>query len=494
MESIATSEITSTKAAKDRISSQNRPQNGKSLKIVHLNDYCLQEMCNYLDLIDLINLADANVRLATQAKAIFSQIFQKNRLYLALVEDVVVISMRSVLGVCNEHNRSGYPVVKHRDLKKMFQHFGDCFTKIKVSFEDDHSTKYNVFKMIANYCGETLVELEMSDRLAVCDGCANGLLQKPFGRLEKLTISNINGSSDSLCRCIPKRFPNLRALGFYNVTNITTHFALEQQFAHLEHFCIYTWCHEFNRDYFRLIRSIVKLNPQLRSLGMCRRNGDEHFDDISSITMPNIEKIDISPEFAGTKPPFQFDNLTTMSLINTFSQITLALPRSLQRLELHFVCVDADTVKLLQQCHNVRALKVTLSMLNQHSLGYIQQIAEHMPQLEEIEFRSNCEENAMRTLCFAAILAFINKCKYLTEAHIAYWIGKEECQIRRGKWIFDKSKQILTKYTEDLNQSLMCSRQQWSMKHEVQAIDLMKGCFDDPCFCVTLKRIVPKVE
>lgn len=142
--------------------------------------------------------------------------------------------------------------------------------------------------------------------------------------MEKLIIANIfEYSGEVPCRCINERFPDLRSLEFsYSV--------------------------DTREEDFRLIRSFVQLNPQLRGLGM---QSFKSLDGVSLILMPTIVNIEIMLIHLRGHLSFYSENLTSMSAISHSLRAIerLILPASLQRLKLNVLRLNEDVVRLLTQ-------------------------------------------------------------------------------------------------------------------------------------------------
>lgn len=98
----------------------------EGLKVVHLTDECLEKILRYLNLCDLTNAAEANVRLASIAKGVFAQIHQNHRLFLKSRGDVIQIPEWHPM-VDSDHF-----VLTTTIVENIFKHFGKYMRRVKV--------------------------------------------------------------------------------------------------------------------------------------------------------------------------------------------------------------------------------------------------------------------------------------------------------------------------------------------------------------------------
>lgn len=463
--------------------------NENSLKIVHLKDDCLEKIVQQLNLTDLLNLAQANVYLATIAERIFAQQFQHNQLEIISKGGMTRASQWTLSSnIC-------YTTVSFEKIEKLFEHFGKYLRKIKVFFTPFVSRgnqEYLFFRLVADHCSTSLIEFE-------CRGnTVPSLLrnfQKQFVRLEKLIFSEIftsNSASIEPLNGLSEVFPNLRSLEFQNVRNVFVHFSV-QRIPTLEHFGIYTHPYAtFDKKYFPHIHQLAELNPQLSSLGMYDIQESNH--DLQLVPMPNIRRLEIGELYLHPSPPFLYENVTHMRItyFGRGSSEWRTLPPRITHLELAGFHISENLAKLPEQCPDLIAL--TLIAVEPYELNCVRVIAAGLTQIREIEFISYFEEDAKKMLAFSSALIFMENCEHLRKAAATIRVNKNESQFKNNNWIYTKSHALLNVYDGMLKKLLILQWWQWPMKHEVEIIDYIKGWRSEPSFRVSMQRIARNVD
>lgn len=147
-----------------QVENENIDDSTETMKITDLNDECLQRICEYLDLIDLTNFAESNVRLAKAAKYVFSQMHRTYRIYFKLNGESIT-NLEWCPSIELNYRRT------HGSVENMLKHFGKLIRRIKVMRDiipfrvlDD----YNSINLIAEHCRNTLIELECFGAIAYC--------------------------------------------------------------------------------------------------------------------------------------------------------------------------------------------------------------------------------------------------------------------------------------------------------------------------------------
>ncbi|XP_055299323.1 uncharacterized protein LOC129566943 [Sitodiplosis mosellana] len=457
------------------------PMEEKGLKIVHLSNECLEKIFHYLNLTDLTNSAEANVRLAAAAKNVFTQVHQNHRLFLKSRGQVIQIPEWHP--PIDSDNFSLSPTV----VENMFKHFGKYIRRIKVfhSIGGFNTTQnYNVAYQIAQHCSETLEELEL---IGATVFNAMRYLQKPFKRLHRLVCCEI------ITRLSPvdnlnELFPNLRTLELHNVFHVFESFRLEQHFPHMEHFAVFTFPYlKFDPTYIPIIRQIVNLNPQLRGISLYDMKSA--LNDFSLDTMPNIERLEIGGRLMFPRPPFDFGNVTSLRLIYSNENVSNSkewrnLPPQLERLEVVGFKINDRSIAVIHQCRNLRSL--TVMSFDEMDLKCVEQLAEKLHHIEEVEFMSKFNESSTITNAFSAALVFIQKCNTLRKATATIQIEKAEARYRINKWHYIKSKECSEAYREKLRKVLVFDWWRWSIRHHVRIIDFLKRWQIGPCFSASM--------
>lgn len=455
--------------------------NEDGLKIVHLSDECLVKIFRHLNLADLTSVAEANVRLAASAKQVFAQVHENHRLFIRSRGDVIQIPEWHPLVDRGRCTLTG------QIMENMFKHFGKYLRRIKVlhtiiGFRG--TPNFNLVKLIAEHCSETLIELECFGRTTFS---IFHRIDKAFVRLEKLILSEIL-TVESPLKNFNKIFPNLRFLEFHNVFHVHQ-LVLDQQFPRLEHFGLYTFPYvKFDERHILYIQKIVAKNPQIKSLSVYDMKLIP--DRLTLESMPNIERLEIGGKYI-QNTPFQFGNLKSLKLIysneNQANCIEWrSLPAQLERLEVVGFNVNEKLLNLVLQCPGLQSLAVMA--FETFDLEHLQKIAEHLQHLKQVEFISKFKEDPKKPLAYLAALKCMKNCPQLKRAIVTIQLEKNESQYRINKWTYPKSNEFLQSYKGMLEKTLIFDWWRWSIKHEVRIIDYLKGWQSGPCFRVIFEN------
>lgn len=455
------------------------------MRITDFNDHILWKFWDYLDLVDLANVSDTNERLAASTKTFFSIIYKTARLNLRQTEHG--IDLRFFGKHTNFHNNSR----GQRDFHNFFAHFGDCLTHIGIILANDCKNDKTCFtRLIGKYCSKTLLELDLYERSTICYCFSE---HTPLIRLQKLSISDSFGYSRGTLAfdSINRRYPNLRSLEVYEIRKIDNVFLLNQRLPHLEHFGIYFLpSYKFNVECVQFLRSILNLNPQIRSLGL---DGiEELYDEFSLIDFSNIEDIEIKGRLE-LLPSFDFPNLNRLIAIAPTDLRCQNIPVTLQKLELISNEFNDELLNIIQQCHNLTSFSINIH--EGFNLKCVEKIAQNMTQLQEftiVNFALEKESiDSSMNLCFSASILFIKNCDRLRKANVLCQLYGDGIAIRGRQFTTLNSKKFLSKFKEDLKKSLITQHwRHWSMVHEVRHIDLVKFKFWAPkeYLCIKLKH------
>lgn len=454
------------------------------LKIVHLTDECLEKIFRFLNLIDLINAAEANVRIAGAAKSFFAQIHQNQCLSLrASHADMINILDSEWHPLAHSFGSDFYLT---RDVaNNMFKHFGKYIRRIKIRQSHTSNIPYHFISRIADHCSETLEELQISgigwDIPWYCK-------KKPFKSLECLVLyQNIYPTKIDNLREV---FPNLQRLEFHNCRLIFENFKLEQHFPHLEHLGIYA-CSvaKFNRTDIPALHRIVNLNPQLKSLRVY--DLEDLLNEFSLETMPNIKRLEIPGRWLMfLRQPFDFGNVISLKLGNCECiKGWHHLPPQLATLELIDFEINDQSIALINQCLNLKSL--TVLSYGKMNIECVEKLAEKLHHIEEVEFISGFKENSMITNAFSASLVFIQKCNRLRKATATIEIERADARFRINKWHLTKWNEYMEVYREKLKKILVFDWWRWSITHNVKTTDFpsvpcIYDFFGRPCFSTSI--------
>lgn len=252
-----------------------------SVKITDLPDNCLEKVFRWLNIKDLLNLADANKKFKTAADLAYMSNFGKAMLFIDGFDPAH--THNSYSAVCFEFGYVFGHRIRTSYLKPTFQilrSFGHLISKLKIHIRDSYYEYYldahdddsdvfqisfsRVFAYIHEYA-ETLTGIEIRTSRYLSNDFFN-FLEKPFPNVENISIELYRWPKNS----VKNLFPKLRMLKcsyrkHSHVTNIM------EQFPHLEQI-------EFkmisrNEEQLRVAKddtspvySFLNLNLHLRSL------------------------------------------------------------------------------------------------------------------------------------------------------------------------------------------------------------------------------------
>lgn len=174
------------------------------VKIIDLNQLCLEHIFMYLNLEDLLNISDANKYLISAAMDVFRR-KSAGRAVKLMPGNFEWIPNGIII---NSHS----PVICITKLKIFFQIlrcYGAMITKLQFNYSDHfYQEQFKNYHHIMDYVNEFCAESLVSVRCNRAFGFEN--CKKPFTSLEELDIHNaiLNG------QCWSSIFPKLRYLNF----------------------------------------------------------------------------------------------------------------------------------------------------------------------------------------------------------------------------------------------------------------------------------------
>lgn len=240
------------------------------MKIIDLNIDCLEKICQYLEVADLLNVADSNKCLKGAAELIFKLKHSKKTVEIHgahyRVEDIID----------SEHSLMIYDLISSLRIVRCFGHL---VTNLKITV-DRTDYLYKVYAdrfchsfhclitYVNQYSAESLVQFTLSTNQEIPDKALNHL-KKPFLNVEKLYIVQFPNLERSL---INKLFPRVRHLVYADAPYFTDFARIENHFRHLSHLHLnissvkYRYTSIKCEEKSAQICSFLRLNPQLVSL------------------------------------------------------------------------------------------------------------------------------------------------------------------------------------------------------------------------------------
>lgn len=292
--------------------------------ISDLNDDCLLEVFQYLDVIDLCAAADACHRFRQNAQAHFASPKSKNDVLHIVDSDQLILRARNENSldrnqVMLKGKYDRRPNQKLQRISILLRNFGISLKSIhvygrKLKYVSESNYDEEILGLISRYC--TLNELRLN-RCSITGGSEFG-----WQHLKKLSFHNCICSS-FFVRTLSFRSPELRELHFsYNLEHpnrdgkeCEVSNTLYQSFPKLELISFKGRSNVKNID----IDEFLKLNPQLRKIGFVHcQNIDgsifqsiaKYVPDIEAIQMDRFSKMDNN----NVKCVGKLESLTTLKL------------------------------------------------------------------------------------------------------------------------------------------------------------------------------------
>lgn len=430
------------------------------LKIIHLNEYCLEHIFYELDLLDLARVADTNTHLSRVAANVFVQKYQNQEIQIKCYQ--------------NFNNANNYGRIPFNEARMIIEHFGKYIKKLDIDIGRWGDAE-RIVNVISKYCSKTLLELKFGN-------FRNQLqFQKPFIKLEKLAFYHSFFRFWRPFNQISTLFPNIRSIELLNVRYAFKSIGLEQHIPTLEHFGYYTFPYvKFADEDLQSIHRIVQLNPQLKSFGTYLSENGMSIDgmtvDTSMKPMPGIEIIDATCGYPMAGGPFHFANIKHVKLNGYYAlnRGWLEITHQIEQLELAACVIDENMANFIVSCRNMKKLKITIA--ENFDMEHIKHIAKHLPLIDEVHFSVYKHNSELKhTSAMTAVVEFMRHCKQLNRAIVAHDVVKRtESHSKYKHSNYVKSKQIIKSYRDTINRNLPSSLQ-WRIKHELIPTDLTKG-------------------
>lgn len=236
----------------------------KPTKFTDVNIDCLEKIFNYVDFVDLLNLADTCVPLRAGAALVFSLKHAKKNINL--------------LNICSDRKY----FVKKKDIQigdgksclQSLRCFGNMITKLEISPSRNNHITGHIVDYVKEYCVDSLKEFKCE---FVVQSRFEEAFAKPFSHVEKVEFNHCIVSSKILH--FNEWFPqmtSLRLYGNYFVNSSTPEYALKQPQDYIEaHFPHLTQLQivcsggkPFDLTQAN-IEKVIDLNPQIKRLSLC---------------------------------------------------------------------------------------------------------------------------------------------------------------------------------------------------------------------------------
>lgn len=224
------------------------------MKLTNLNIDCLNNVFEYLELDDLLNVADANKQLHRAANLTYVRKYCRKQ----VIFEHITLSRDRDMYVTDK-------VISIGDFRTSLQ-FIRCFGRLicDVKFDSNgsedmtciinHECDHHVIRYVNEYCSESLIKIQMCTAV----GGWEGQLRKPFSKIRRVQLENCNFTfKDSLSRLFP-RMQILIVDNFYCGAN--------SLFYNANHFPQLEKLSFILKTGYEAILPYLFLNPQLKTL------------------------------------------------------------------------------------------------------------------------------------------------------------------------------------------------------------------------------------
>lgn len=340
------------------------------LKLVDINNDCLQSIFELLSVRDLINVAEADDQFIPAATEVYSRRHRKK-------------SVEVLHSLVSYEHKGGIKLGKNL-APACFRHFGHLISDLSINFQDQRDIEIEL--SVGKYCQKSLHSL----KLKFCDENHFETMKKPFVNVEKLTI--IGGELGRKLLQVNLWFPNLVSLKLIEVELIEPKL-IEVNLPRLQHLTIYECMFLSSQT----VSKVVRFNPQLKSL-ILRCNYDVDLLHSVAIHLVQLEKLTLwTPadrflRFYGHTIRFETVTEFTLNAMHTIGDFVHYLPFEfdrVQKLKLNGLNrFDGHILNFIGECGSVSKLNLVPSIRYIDDLIFddVEWIIRQLPELIELEF------------------------------------------------------------------------------------------------------------
>lgn len=275
--------------------SKKSKNDAEPLKLDDLNDDCLCSIFAYLDVKDLVNVAETNSCFIPSAQSVFSQQYRNKKFVLSTF----------MIG------NSAYNTIDKTFAVPFFHHFGEYVSDLLVDCLTQHDQQ--VEAAILTHCAASLVSLDLVYTTTNCFKA----ISKPFQNIEKLTI--VRSMLSQKLSDVNAWFPNLTSLEMLNI-KLVDPTCIEHHFHSLKELMIHN---EKNTLPQSSIITMLRLNPQVEKMRWRQMEYDSSLLRAISEHLPLLEELELwAPEdrfLSFVSDKIAFENVKKFTL-NSFYQ------------------------------------------------------------------------------------------------------------------------------------------------------------------------------
>lgn len=361
-----------------------------SIKIVDVNNDCLEHVFNYLDLMDLINVASANKHLGQAAAKVYGRKYKGRWVQIGGPSYRGPSDRTPDFQIFNDF----ILIYKPASAFKILRLFGDFITRVAIGESNETVNLRDKIKFLIyvnEFCSETLKSFKLD-----INGLAFSYAEtmKPYKNVEEVTILK-HGCEESIFGFEASQFndvfPKMRRLELRDI-GLPVHKRFAFNFHHLEHLYI---------DSIEDLKELIRLNPQLQSLGTNTSNLE--FWDYANKQLKHLKVLDLCWMQMHTANPILFENVEILTLNMRFKPA-----RNPERVLL-FKKLKECTIwsRLDKRCINfiignptIEKLHIKNSIIDDQrpSIKSMVKIAEKLPKLIELNITDCSVKVAIRFL------------------------------------------------------------------------------------------------
>lgn len=243
-------------ALKQKLDDDDEDERGAKKKIKILNDDCLEKIFTYLDLTNLVNVADSDVAYTTAARLAYKRLYGKKMLCIS--------NAGHDLSICDSDNTTLRSTI-NVTVKSFLRNFGVLVSTLIIDYsnpserEDVHHWR-EAEKAILKHCLKTLTGIELLN----CRGKLFEEIRSPFEKVKKLRIT---GSPDDALFPLSKWFPKITYIKLDGNATISSTF-IRSNFRPLEEVEIFDNSKEQKTAIETNIRTFLVKHPQITFLSI----------------------------------------------------------------------------------------------------------------------------------------------------------------------------------------------------------------------------------
>lgn len=252
-----------------------------TIKITDVNNDCLGFIFVHLELIDLLNVIEANKYLKPAAIRVCTEKYRKI---------IIDIQVHATNRGSPEILSNGIWVTNKTDALKLMRCFGTAISQIKISYspstESDDAYFIELERYIEEYCGKPVLEIQFTHSVS-------SVPTKLAASVESVCFYSCELNREQ-CQ-IDKWYPNVRRLSFGSMVEIDDVSRVLVKYPHLTSLTvervdpiIQSGLNESN------VMEILRLNPNLKSLNL--HNFDTKFLQMVGEYLQQLKHLELSFE------------------------------------------------------------------------------------------------------------------------------------------------------------------------------------------------------